>query len=593
MSNTATGSTSTSAHVSPGFIQSIKDFWHLVRPFWMTSPSRFKALGLFLIVLALSLSIVWVSVKLNDWNGAFYDALQKLNTQAVYHLLMEFCVIAGGYVLVAVYTDWLRKLLIIDWRRWMTSDLCAKWLDDHARVYRLQVHGEEPENPDQRISEDVGLLIKLSISLFISFCRSIVTLVSFTVILWRLSGDLNFTLWGHPIVIHGYMFWTCLVYTIIGTYLTHKIGHILTHLNFEQQRREADFRVALVQVKNNAEAIAGQNGQLIERLHLQELFSQIVFNWRGLMDRSRNLSFFTTVYDQISSLAPIFFALPKFLSGAILLGGLMQIAMAFGQVVGTLGWLIYSYEDVARWQATVARLHGFVSRLELSLNEAKLEKDASDKPNAPLTANISVTTRDGEMLLKDVLVEAKPGELTVIYGPSGVGKSTLLKAIAGYYPYATGKLSLPSASPSYWLSQNLWVANRTLRELLSYPAGPETFVTEQYQKVLDNMGLPGLVGHVVNDTSTDWVKKLSGGEIQRLMLARLLLAKPKIVLLDEITSALDDDAAKRVINVLKRELLDSILLMVTHQREILNLADHAIYVDRVQSMSPNSKDTPA
>ncbi len=556
-----------------GMKATLKTFWALIRPFWLTAPNRFAALGLFLLVLTLSLSVVWISVRLNDWNGEFYDALQQLETKKIYNLLFEFCVIAGGYVLVAVYTDWLKKKLIIDWRTWMTSDLCARWLSHDARLYRLQVQKKETENPDQRISEDIALLIELSIMLFVSFCRSVLTLVSFVAILWNLSGSLSFSVAGHAITIPGYMLWVCLVYTLIGTVWTHKIGRPLTKLNFEQQRLEADFRVNLVNVKTHAEAVAGQHGEAAEQTFLAKSFAGIAKNWRLLMDKTRNLNFFTTVFDQISSLAPIFFALPKFIAGETTLGGLMQISMAFGQVVGTLGWLIYMYEDVAKWQSTVRRLAGFEASLSMPLKEGKMARDVEDEKH--LEAALSVTTAEANPLLENVKVVAKPGELTCIVGPSGIGKSTLLKTLAGFYPYAEGTMTLPVANP-HWISQSTWIAQRPLMELLSYPQPASAIDVTDAERALRAVGLTSVLPDLTNANRTDWAKRLSGGEVQRLLAARVILNAPKVVLMDELTSALDTASAMLVMGALKAALPNTILILVTHQTEVVAAADHVV-----------------
>lgn len=247
----------------------LKTFWRLVRPFWMQSTGRTGARLLLLAVIGLSLSTVWFSVRLNTWNGAFFNAIQAMDGGTIYPLLLEFIAIVAAFVFVLVYADWLRKKLVIEWRRWMTEDLLGRWLSVDGRHYRLQLAGLEPDNPDQRIAEDVRLLIESSLTLVISFLRSLLTIVSFVTILWTLSGTLEWTMFGTEWALPGYMVWTCIGYTLVATGLTHVIGRPLMKLNFEQQRREADFRTSLFDIRRHGESIAGLGAEEAEQARLR------------------------------------------------------------------------------------------------------------------------------------------------------------------------------------------------------------------------------------------------------------------------------------------------------------------------------------
>lgn len=430
----------------------LKTFWRLVRPFWMQSTGRTGARLLLLAVIGLSLSTVWFSVRLNTWNGAFFNAIQAMDGGTIYPLLLEFIAIVAAFVFVLVYADWLRKKLVIEWRRWMTEDLLGRWLSADGRHYRLQLAGLEPDNPDQRIAEDVRLLIESSLTLVISFLRSLLTIVSFVTILWTLSGTLEWTMFGTEWALPGYMVWTCIGYTLVATGLTHVIGRPLMKLNFEQQRREADFRTSLFDIRRHGESIAGLGAEEAEQARLRASFERIVGNWRSLMNRERDLAFFTVGFGQVTQLVPIFFALPKFLSGAIQLGGLMQIRIAFQQVASAIGWFIYAYRDIAEWSATVDRLAGF----EAALRDAGLER---------------------------------------------------------------------------------------------------------------------LVPLLDDDEPRSWMNTLSGGEQQRVLFARLLLARPAAVLMDETTSGLDDALAVRLLTLLRERLPDTTFLLVSHQPAVHRIAD--------------------
>ncbi len=557
-------------------MQQLKCFWSLIRPFWTRSERRVAAWALLALVMALSLSTVWFSVRLNTWNGAFFNAIQAMDGDKIYPLLLEFIAIVSAFVVVLVYADWFQKKLIIEWREWMTADLLSRWLSKDSRHYRLKLAGLEPDNPDQRIQEDVRLLVESSLSLLISFARSLLTIVSFITILWTLSGPLSWVAFGVTWTIPGYMVWACIGYTLLATLLTHLIGRPLMALNFEQQKREADFRSGLFGVRQHGEAVAGFHGEANECQRLRERFKGVVSNWRALMDRQRNLAFFTVGFGQVTQLVPIFFALPKFLSGAIQLGGLMQIRLAFGQVASAIGWFIYAYRDIAEWSATVDRLTGFERALGTPLPQASFENPRRDDALSVVGA---LQTVQGDNLLKDLAFKANPGELTVVKGASGIGKSTLMRALAGFWPWVDGRIATDRSA--LWISQSTWLPEMTLPALLAYPSQPETYTHAQYAEALNAVGLTKLSRDLENATPVNWTQRCSGGEQQRLLLARALLQKPAVLLMDETTSGLDDDLVEHLIQTLKTTLSDSTIVLISHQPTAHRLADRLVHLGAV------------
>lgn len=557
-------------------MQQLKCFWSLIRPFWTRSERRVAAWALLALVMVLSLSTVWFSVRLNTWNGAFFNAIQAMDGDKIYPLLLEFIAIVSAFVVVLVYADWFQKKLIIEWREWMTADLLSRWLSKDSRHYRLKLAGLEPDNPDQRIQEDVRLLVESSLSLLISFARSLLTIVSFITILWTLSGPLSWVAFGVTWTIPGYMVWACIGYTLLATLLTHLIGRPLMALNFEQQKREADFRSGLFGVRQHGEAVAGFHGEANECQRLRERFKGVVSNWRALMDRQRNLAFFTVGFGQVTQLVPIFFALPKFLSGAIQLGGLMQIRLAFGQVASAIGWFIYAYRDITEWSATVDRLTGFERALGTPLPQASFENPRRDDALSVVGA---LQTVQGDNLLKDLVFKANPGELTVVKGASGIGKSTLMRALAGFWPWVDGRIATDRSA--LWISQSTWLPEMTLPALLAYPSQPETYTHAQYAEALNAVGLTKLSRDLENATPVNWTQRCSGGEQQRLLLARALLQKPAVLLMDETTSGLDEDLVEHLIQTLKTTLSDSTIVLISHQPTAHRLADRLVHLGAV------------
>ncbi len=444
-------------------MKTINQFIYLVKPFWGRRAALFSWI-LLALSLTLTLSSVWFNVKMNMWNGDFYNALQRLDGQALYQLLQYFVLLVSGLILAVVMGDYLKQKLIIRWREGMTEQIQQRWLSVNSKHYTLKLTSQEPDNPDQRIAEDVRLLVESTLRLSITFLHSVLTLISFAAILWTLSGSFAFSLAGHDWRLPGYMFWICIAYTLVGIGLTQWIGYPLRKLNMEKQRCEADYRAALMNRRQHSDAIAGQRGELHERHTLMDKFKGIAHNWNNLIRYERNLSFFTVGYQQVTALAPIIFSLPKFLAGELLLGGLMQLRQSFTSVANSLSWFIFAYKEIAAWQATVTRLYNFVILLE---NDTPPSVEEPTDPNTLLCAKLDLFTANSDPLLSAFSIQAQSGKLTLITGRSGRGKSTLLRALSGHWPYYLGKIR--RHTDVCWLPQRLYLPHSRLDELLAYP----------------------------------------------------------------------------------------------------------------------------
>ncbi|NBX21834.1 MAG: ABC transporter ATP-binding protein/permease, partial [Betaproteobacteria bacterium] len=423
-----------------------------------------------------------------------------------------------------------------------------KWMS-HQAFYRLELarfapsahaHGANPDNPDQRIQEDINQFTTFTISLSMGLLNSVVTLVSFVGILWSLSGAFAFTLAGQEYSIPGFMVWMAVLYCAVGSVITHYIGRKQIPLNFEQQRVEADFRHHMVRAREYSESIAFDRGENVVREQMTQRFSRVLANNLALIKAQKGLIWFTSFFGQAAVVFPFVVAAPRFFSGAIQLGQLTQISGAFGQVQGSLSWFVDTYSSLASWRATTDRLTGFEESFKaLAQVESAQAATKTIAIDGPLdTEPLRISLPNGTTLLEHTRLHAQPGDRILLQGPSGSGKSTLFRTLAGIWPYAQGAVDLPA--DSMFLPQRAYFPNGPLREALAYPEVATRYSDAELQQVLRDALLPHLADAL--DTVDAWSQKLSGGEQQRLAIARVLLKKPQWLFADEATSALDEAA---------------------------------------------------
>jgi vitamin B12/bleomycin/antimicrobial peptide transport system ATP-binding/permease protein len=548
----------------------VRDVWRLIKPYW-TSEEKFSAWLLLAAVIGLTLAMVYMSVQFNNWYNDFYNSLQEKDKEAFFRLLGKFMVLAAIYIAMAVYAFYLNQMLQIRWRRWLTEDYLQQWLAGRT-YYRLQLTGSPADNPDQRIAEDFKIFVDETLSLSLGFLNAVVTLGSFVGILWGLSGSFSFSYNGGEISIPGYMVWAALIYAIAGTWLTHKIGRSLIGLNFNQQRYEADFRFSLVRFRENAEGVALYGGEADEQRGFRARFSALMHNWLLIMKRQKVLNIFTIGYNQLAVPFPFLVAGSRYFSGAIQLGGLMQINNAFGQVQGSLSWFIGAYSSFAGWKATADRLIGFHQSIEAARKEAHRASGVSHNrgPQPELALKeLALSLPDGTPLLHASDAALAPGQSWLIRGPSGAGKSTLFRAIAGIWPFGTGRVDLPARARSLFLPQKPYLPIGSLREVLTYPAGSQQFPEDQLRAALDRVGLAQLTERL--DDVQHWALQLSPGEQQRIAFARALLQKPDWLFLDEATSALDERSEELLYKLLKEKLPNTTLVSIGHRPSLAGL----------------------
>ena len=523
-----------------GFRAFVRRVVKLSMPYFQ-SEEKWKARGLFVAIVALNLGSVYMAVLFNDWYRIFYDALQKYDQAVFWAQIGRFTYLAFIAIIIAVYRFYLTQLLEMYWRKWMTGHYLQRWLGSnafyHMELARFAHAGSAtPDNPDQRISEDVNSFTAQTIGLTMGLLNSVVTLASFVGILWGLSGAFAFTLGGTSYNVPGFMVWMAVLYCLTGSLITHYIGRSQIWLNFEQQRREADFRHHMVRVREYSEAIALDHGQTVEKTHLDTRFLSVLANYLALLKAQKNLIWFTSFFGQAAVVFPMIVAAPRYFSKVIQLGDLMQINSAFGRVQDALSWFVDSYSSLAAWRATTDRLTSFDDAISVASREnpALQINDAQALDASGLT----VALPTGAVLLADTELHARPGDRILLQGPSGSGKSTLFRTLAGVWPFARGHVA--RTQDAMFIPQHPYFPNGSLREALAYPEPVSRYTDDAMRQALIDALLPDLVAEL--DAIDAWAQKLSGGEQQRLAIARVLLKQPAWIFADEATSALDAQA---------------------------------------------------
>jgi putative ATP-binding cassette transporter len=509
--------------------------------------------------------MVYINVLFSQWNNAFYTALQNKNQPVFLQQLIRVCWLVGVFILLAVYQLYLNQMLNIRWRRWLTERYLRAWLADGA-YYRMQLVAGEADNPDQRIAEDVHLLISHTLALLIGGMRAVVNLVAFVVILWGLSGTFSVPLGAFSLVLPGYMVWVALLYAMVGTWLTDWIGRPLVGLNFDKQRCEADFRFGLVRFRENTEGVALYRGEEDELRGFRERFGAVVTNWWQIMRRQKRLTYFTAGYAQAGWIFPSVVAAPRYFRGDLALGGLMQTIGAFNQVQDSLSFFVQSYKEIAEWCSVIERLSGFeraLERVRIQATSGGGVQQADGKDTHLLVEGVDLQLPDGQPLIGDVNLSVLRGDTVLLGGTSGSGKSTLLRAIAGIWPFGRGEIRRARDARILFLPQKPYLPIGTLREVVSYPMPAGGVDDAILWEALEAVGLPDLAERL--DESGHWALQLSPGEQQRIAFARALVQKPDWLFLDEATSAVDETTEARLYHLVRERLAKTTVFSVGHR----------------------------
>ena len=545
--------------------QFFRDVWYLTKSYWQSEEKK-RAFFLLGCIIALTLGVVYMLVLLNQWNNSFYSALQNYDAKKIFDELIHFSWLAAIYILLAVYSYYLQQTLILNWRRWLTTRFIDIWLQNKT-YYNLQMFGKDTDNPDQRISEDVRQFVEMTLSFGIGILKAFCTFASFVVILYNLSGSLSFTFMGKTWTINGYMLWASLLYSVIGTYITHIVGRKLVKINFIQQKYEADFRFSMIRLRESAESVAFYRGEAQEGSVFKQRFKMLLDNFWKLVNKQKQLVFLNSGYSQIAIIFPFVVAMNRYLTKEVTLGGLMQVASAFGRVQDSLSYFVDMYSSIAQWQAVVMRLTCFGHHMHDVYQQAErfhVERFAA--ADVVEVNNMQINLPDGKPLLENISFTLHPGHNVLIKGVSGSGKSTLLRAISGIWPFVDGKIFLPERDKLMFIPQKSYLPLGTLRAALNYPGNKPIDDTELIY-LMDLCQIGYLKDKL--DLEADWSHVLSVGEQQRLAFVRAHIQQPQWLFLDEATSALDEDTEANMYSLLQERLQQTTVVSVGH-RSTLN-----------------------
>jgi putative ATP-binding cassette transporter len=534
-----------------------RQFRRLTWVYFAPGHDKRPLLWLSLIVL-FTLFGVRMNVLFSFWYNGFYSALQRLDIGAFWTMLGVFAVLAAIHVVRSLFSFYLRQALLIRWRVWMTDTLMDRWLG-HQVYYRSRYAANDADNPDQRIQQDIASFVSSSLTLLMGLLDAVVSLIAFSIILWGLSGALAIAGLEIP---HGMIF-VVYVYVLIATAFAIKLGHPLIQLNFLTEKFNANFRYALIRLREYSESIAFFKGEMVERNGLAHRFMLVISNSWDILNRTLKFSGFNLVISQASVVFPFIVQAPRLFSKQITLGDMMQTSQAFGQVEGALSFFRSSYDDFASYRAVLIRLNGFLDLIEST--EALPGPQIGFQPQGFGVQDLSVTVPSGALLLENLNLQLLPGSALLVRGRSGVGKTTLLRAIAGLWPFVTGTVSRPEGDRALFLPQEPYLPLGTLRAALYYPAAP--LDGAEAEAILKDCLLAKLIPRL--DDEDDWTRILSPGEQQRLAIGRVLLAQPQMVFMDEASSAMDESLEHAMYTLVRQRLPQVIMISVGHRSSLL------------------------
>lgn len=554
----------------------LAECWRLVKPWW-TSEEKWIAIGLYTLVLFFDLASVAIATWLTYWNKNFFNAFTDYDLSLVWWLLGQAVVIAICSVLTEIFRTWFYQTLEIRWRKWITEVYLKKWLSGSV-FHRIETI-ETIDNTDQRISEDLREMVSQTLNLSLGFIRNVVNLISFSIIIWGISGTLSFSVLGLTINIPGYMLWISIIYALVASIMMEKWGNKMVAVEYEQQLRESDFRFLMMRIRENSAQIAISNGGKSEHKLLRKLFGGIELNWDLVKIFTRRITFVEKFYTEFGIILAYLIIIPRYFAREITLGSIMQLTMSFTRVRVGFAWFIFQYKRLTTLRSMFRRL----SELSASLSEEDSGSIIVDKKsdNTLSVEDLTLYLPNGQLLTHIGSLRINAGSRWLIKGHSGVGKTTLLRAISGLWTYGSGHISLPKGRMMF-LPQESYLPLGNLKTALCYPEPTEKFSIEECARVMNECGLSPYIDKL-DEENIYWSKKFSPGEKQRLAFARALLLCPDFLFMDEATSALDLRMEQQLFSILLSKLSQTTIISVAHRPSLDKYHDHIFEI----SINPN------
>jgi len=545
-------------------------FLHTARRFW-TERGSARAWLLTAGLLAVILAIVGAAYAMNVWNREIFDALEKRNAPIVGKLALIYVVILAVSVAFSILQVQLRTALQRAWRRWLTTRLVARWLD-HGRYYQLNLVTGDHKNPEARMSEDMRIATEAPIDFVSGVLQAFLSAVTFIVVLWTIGGALDLSIIGIPLVVPGFLVIAAVLYAVIASGAMVLIGSRFVQASEAKNQNEAEFRYVLTRVRENGESIALIRGEEEERAGLQKSLSNVLAAWRRVAIQTMKTTAVSQTSSFIAPVLPIILCAPKFLDGSMSLGQIMQAASAFTIVQAAFNWVVDNYPRLADWTASAVRVGSLMASLDTLERAEKGDQVgriaiSNEGKDAALRLNdLSVALDDGTAILDETEVQIMPGERVLIAGESGTGKSTLVRALAGLWPWGGGSVEVKEGASLFLLPQRPYVPVGSLKRAATYPEGPDSKTEAEVAEALETVGLAHLVEKIAEEGP--WDQTLSGGEKQRLAIARILLHSPDIVVLDEATAALDPNSQDELMALLVDRSPNTTIVSVGHRPEL-------------------------
>ncbi|MCC6846953.1 MAG: ABC transporter ATP-binding protein/permease [Deltaproteobacteria bacterium] len=548
-----------------------RDLWRLGVIYWR-SPAAKVGAALLALAIALELATVYGTVLVARTQAAVFDVIQERNVAAFLGALGWQAAAMLAAVCAATFRIYVRQILEVRWRRKMTAEYLRRWMTPEA-YWQLELHGAAMDNPDQRIAEDIRIYVASALGLSLSLLSSLVALASFGGMLWGLSRGWPLALPTGDVYVPGFLMWVAVGYAAFAMWLTHVVGRKLVPLNFDKLRYEADFRYGLVRFRDQVEPVAFSHGEVIERRHLLQRFGNIVENWWQLIRAQRDLSLTTLGLGQMNGVVPMLLAAPAYFGGHLTLGKITQVGFAYGQVSGALTWFVSAYQEIALWRASIQRLASFADVMTTTARELAQAKrfEVERRDGGVLRLHDVVLHKpDGRPLVRAV-GSIRQGESIALLGPTGSGKTTLFRALAGLWPFGSGRIEIPRAARMHFVPPRPYLPVGSLRFTLTYPDPEVHHSDEVLREALRVLDLGFLASAL--DEQAQWHARLSVAEQQRLSLVRVLVKAPDWVFLDEATSALDEAMEAKAYGILRAHLPRATLLSIAHRPSVAALHD--------------------